>query len=52
MNEQTINLTLSVNDVNTVLASLAKLPFEQVSGIITTIRDQAIPQLQQPETNQ
>lgn len=38
-------LKLSLQEVNTILASLGKAPFEQVAGLIGNIRGQAEPQL-------
>jgi len=40
-----INLNLDLNEVNTVLAVLAKAPYEVSVGIIDKIKVQAIPQL-------
>ena len=42
-------LHLDVNAVNTVLASLAKQPYEVVTGLIDDIRGQVIPQLPKKE---
>ena len=41
-----INLTLSIEQVNTVLGSLAKEPYAQVAALIDDIRQQGIPQAQ------
>lgn len=35
-----INYTFSVTEANTILAGLAKLPFENVADLITRIRDE------------
>ncbi len=43
---QTVNISLPVDAINVVLASLAKQPFEAVADLITAIRSQAIEQLQ------
>lgn len=40
-----INLDLEINEVNTILASLAKQPFEVVAAVIGKVRDQGIPQV-------
>lgn len=48
MNEQnvTITLNLPLPAVNTIMAALGKLPFEQVFDLVMAIRGQATPQLQ------
>lgn len=38
-------LKLSLQEVNTILASLGKASYEQVAGLIGNIRNQAEPQL-------
>lgn len=43
--EATVNLTLTVTNVNNILAALAKFPFEQVADLIADVRNQAISQL-------
>lgn len=40
-------LELSVEEINGILAALSKLPFEQVVDLISKIKAQAIPQLEQ-----
>jgi predicted Zn-dependent peptidase len=35
-----INWTLSVNEANAVLAVLGKLPYEQVSALISSLQEQ------------
>jgi hypothetical protein len=40
-----INLDLEINEVNTILASLAKQPYESVAAVIGKVRDQGIPQV-------
>jgi hypothetical protein len=40
-----INLDLEINEVNTILASLAKQPYEAVAAVIGKVRDQGIPQV-------
>lgn len=45
MEAQTINLVLTVDQANVVLAALAKLPFESVADLIVVIRQQAQEQL-------
>ena len=39
-----IKLDLTLDEVNGVLISLGKLPFEQVEPLITKVRGQAVPQ--------
>lgn len=43
--EQLIKLELAVNEINTLLAGLAKLPYEISADLIVNIRTQSIPQL-------
>lgn len=40
MENTKINLELTVREVNAILAGLAKLPYEAVAEIITSIRTQ------------
>jgi hypothetical protein len=44
-----IELTLTLDEINVALASLAKQPYEAVSGLIDKIRAQAIPQIEKNE---
>lgn len=48
--EQTIKLELTVEQINQVLGSLGQMPFAQVAGLIGEIRQQAAPQVTQPES--
>lgn len=41
-----ITLTLSVEQVNAILFSLAKMPYENVAELITDVRKQAQDQLE------
>lgn len=41
-----ITLTLSLNQINTVLGALGTAPYIQVAEVIDTIRSQATPQVQ------
>lgn len=52
--DQKIILDLTVNEVNGILAALAKLPFEQVADLIAKVRDQGVSQVQAatPETTE
>jgi hypothetical protein len=43
--EQQIKLELTVTEVNTVLAGLAKMPYEVSADLIFKIRAQSMPQL-------
>jgi len=45
MNDQTVTLTLSVNEVNAVLAGLGQLPLAQVLEVFTRIKSEAEKQL-------
>lgn len=45
-----IQITLSVDMTNIVLAALSTQPYERVAGIITTIQSQAASQLVPKET--
>jgi hypothetical protein len=45
--EQKINLTLDLNELNTVMAGLGKIPYEQCYAVIDVIRAQVGPQIQQ-----
>lgn len=41
-----LKFDLSLEEANLILGALSKLPFETVSGLITNIQAQAVPQLQ------
>lgn len=43
---------LTLEEANLVLAALGKAPFEQVAGLITKIKEQAMPQLAEVEAAQ
>jgi len=45
--EQKISLTLDLNELNTVMAGLGKLPYEQCFMVVETISQQAGPKVQQ-----
>lgn len=47
----TINLQLTVNEVNATLLALAKLPYETVAPLIDKIRTQALPQVPEDQRN-
>ena len=51
MENKEINLTLTVAEINVVLGALGKGPYEAVESVITKIREQAMPQVQQVEEN-
>jgi hypothetical protein len=44
--EQTIELHLSLNEVNACLVALSKLPYDQVAAVIEVIKNQATPQVE------
>ena len=46
-----IKLELSVNEVNAILLSLAKLPYETVAQLIEKIREQSLPQVPEEDRN-
>jgi hypothetical protein len=46
-----IKLDLSINEVNAILLSLAKLPFETVAPLIEKIREQSLPQVPEEDRN-
>ena len=46
-----IKLDLTINEVNAILLSLAKLPFETVAPLIDKIRSQSLPQVPEEERN-
>ena len=46
-----IKLDLTINEVNAILLSLAKLPFETVAPLIEKIREQSLPQVPEDERN-
>jgi len=41
-----IKLELTIDEVNGILASLGKMPFEAVAGLVDKIKQQGIPQVQ------
>jgi len=45
MDDADITLTLTVAEVNTVLAALSEMPFKLVGNIITSIKEQGDAQL-------
>jgi hypothetical protein len=44
-----IKLELTLDEANSILASLGKHPFDQIAALINKIQSQAIPQLPKPE---
>jgi hypothetical protein len=42
-----INLSLDLNELNTIMAGLGKLPYEQCFAVVDSIRQQAGPQVQE-----
>ena len=49
---KTINVQLTVEEVNTILNALGTLPFGQVYELIQNIQNQATPQLQEMQKEQ
>lgn len=47
--DQKINLSLDMNELNTIMAGLGKLPYEQCFAVVDSIRSQVAPQLQQQQ---
>lgn len=50
--EQEIVLNLNVNEVNVILRSLGKHPFDEIAGLIQKIREQGEAQLAQEKPAQ
>lgn len=48
-NTPKINLTLDMNELNTIMAGLGKLPYEQCFAVVDSIRQQVSPQLQEQQ---
>lgn len=48
MGNTTINLTLTLDQVNGILNALGNMPFVQVAGLIQEVQGQAAPQVPQP----
>jgi hypothetical protein len=42
-----INLSLDLNELNTIMAGLGKLPYEQCFAVVDAIRQQAGPQVRE-----
>ena len=47
VDNETINLELSVNEVNVILRSLGKHPFEEIAALINKIRAQGEAQIKE-----
>jgi hypothetical protein len=45
--QNTITLSLDINQLNLVMASLGKMPFESVFDLVENVRKQVGPQIQQ-----
>ena len=50
--EQIIKLELTVNEVNTILRSLGKHPFDEIASLIVKIKQQGEPQVAAQEAAQ
>lgn len=46
-----INLSLDMNELNTIMAGLGKLPYEQCFAVVDSIRSQVAPQIQEMQQN-
>ena len=47
-----VTLTLTLEEVNGIIGTLAMLPFGQVNALLTKVRDQAITQVQASQVEQ
>ena len=47
---QNLTFTLTIEEANTILTALSKLPFEAVSGLIPKLQSQAQAQLSPPQS--
>ena len=47
--DQKINLSLDMNELNTIMAGLGKLPYEQCFAVVDMIRQQVGPQIQEQQ---
>jgi hypothetical protein len=45
--EQKVTISLDINELNTIMAGLGKLPYEQCYAVVDVIREQVSSQLQQ-----
>jgi hypothetical protein len=52
MNEQQINLTVTLREADAILAAISKRPLEEVIDLFNKIRGQALPQLAAQEAPQ
>jgi hypothetical protein len=52
MQEQTVRLEVTVNDLNIILGGMAKLPIEMAIGAFNKVQQQAEQQLGKPNSNQ
>ena len=46
-----MKLDLSIQEVNTIMASLGRMPYESVFAVIEKIREQATAQVEQEKEN-
>lgn len=49
MENQTIKFEVTVDEANAILASLARMPYEAVAGLIDKLRSQGSSQVQQAQ---
>lgn len=52
MNDVVLNIALTVNEVNVILKSLGKHPFDEISSLIAKIKNQGEAQLAEIQTAQ
>lgn len=51
-NEVKVDINLTINEVNVILRSLAKHPFEEIAALIAKIKSQGDAQLAELQANQ
>jgi hypothetical protein len=50
LNNQVVNLELTLNEVNSILNALGAMPYVQVVVLIDKLKTQVVPQVSQQET--
>lgn len=51
MENQTIKFEVTIDEANAILASLARMPYEAVAGLIEKLRTQGAAQVQAPPSS-
>lgn len=51
MENPDLNLTLTLNEINTILASLGKHPFDEIAVLVSKIRSQGEAQIKELQTS-